>query len=44
MEDAKVLWALITYNGGRTQSRLDKNVTHLICPDESGVSTCKKSH
>ncbi|XP_046580805.1 PAX-interacting protein 1-like [Haliotis rubra] len=29
-EDRKSLWSMVTYHGGRCQTRLDKHVTHLV--------------
>lgn len=34
--DVDRLWAMITFNGGKTQRRLNDDVTHLICTDTTG--------
>ncbi|ESO82379.1 hypothetical protein LOTGIDRAFT_170001, partial [Lottia gigantea] len=39
--DAKSVWSMLVYNGGRCQLNFDKNVTHLICSSTDGVKYAK---
>ena len=37
-DDAKALWAMVTYHGGHCQMKLDNSVTHLVTASTTGVS------
>ena len=36
-EDAKSVWGMVTFNGGKCQQKLNKTCTHLVTHDLTSV-------